>query len=89
MAAGNESPATPADAGAEPVNGNGNGSSEKPSGGGSVQLKEEVETASAGETTTPHGFVSCAKKSESGIILIPQPSNSPRDPLVSHLILHF
>lgn len=72
MAAGNESPTTPADA--EPVNG-----SEKPSG--SVQLKEETEAASTGET--PHVFVSCAKKSESGIILIPQPSNSPRDPLVS------
>ena len=50
-----------------------------------LQMKEETETETGIETVAgsgTHDFVSCAKQSESGIILIPQPSNSLQDPLV-------
>ncbi|KAK5656665.1 hypothetical protein OQA88_4645 [Cercophora sp. LCS_1] len=65
-------PATSADA---------TGSDEKPSA--SVRTKEDETEADVRRepVAVPHHFISCAKKSESDIILIPQPSNSPRDPL--------
>ena len=59
------------------------GSNDKPAS--NLQVKEDTETEAGMETgagSGTHDFVSCAKQSESGIILIPQPSNSLQDPLV-------